>query len=1234
MARYLLLSLTFILCSTMVFSQTSLQGKVTDVETGEPILFGTIAVYKNGELITGGETDFDGNYSINPLDPGTYDVEASYTGYTASRVTGVLVSAGKANKLDLQITEGILATEVVVTGYKVPLIEQDNTTQGSVVTAEQIRNLPTKSINGIAQATAGVGASDDGGALSIRGSRTENTIYYLDGIQVRGVIPQSEIEQLQVITGGLPASYGDVTGGIVSATSKGPSSKFSGGLELETSEFLDAFGYNLASANISGPIVKNSEGKSILGFRFSGQYIGRTDDDPPATPIYRVKDEKLTELQANPVIVTSAGIVPAAEFLTDEDVDALDYKPFEERTQLDLTAKIDARLSDAIDISLSGSLQQLDNYFTPFTNYEPYSFTNGGWRTLNSHNNPLSEDLTYRGNFRFRHRLGGGSYGTNADGEKKASLIQNASYTVQLGYERETSQFDDNRHGDDVFNYGYIGKFDYDWVPIVAQSEYTGGIPFGNTFFAHADYRQEFQGYTRSEINSVLANYNNVVDIDAINPNDPTGNVEFVMLNGQINGPVQSAWGYHANVGTVYNRLNKSDNDYYTLNINSTFDLVPNGSSENGRHSIQFGILYEQRFIRGYNIEPYTLWTLARQQANRHLSGVDTLNVIGTFEDPNFPGVEFEQFAPQSSEDEFATNYFFKRVRAIDGTPINEFFNVDAVDPSMLSLDMFSAQELNDFTDLGIRYYGYDFLGNKQSDNVTFDDFFNTTDENGVRTFPVASFQPIYASAFIQDKFTFKDIIFRLGLRVDRYDANTKVLKDPYSLYEIMNARDFYALSEVSGDQPSAVGDDFKVYVNGQGSNDVIGYRDGEQWYFADGSAANSGALVLGTSVVTPRYYEDGRVNDIKSTNFDVNNSFKDYEPQLNWMPRLAFSFPISEEANFFAHYDILVQRPSSAQARATAFDYYYMETRSSSTLYRNPNLRPQRTVDYEVGFKQKVSNTSAITIAAYYKELRDMIQRRPYVFVASPITSYTTYDNQDFGTVKGFSFTYDLRRTNNVQILANYTLQFADGTGSNADSQRGLTSRGNLRTLFPLDYDDRHNINVTFDYRYASGNTYNGPTIGGIDIFANTGLNIQANAVSGRPYTARILPQEFGGAGTLGSINGARKPWNYRVNLRIDKDFQLAKEGNGKRPLYLNVYFRAQNLLNTRNVINVYSATGSPTDDGYLTSANGQDALQQIINTQDRSEQAYLDAYNWVLVNPDLFSLPRRMYVGAIFSF
>jgi len=419
---------------TFSFAQTSLQGKVTDEETSEVLSFGSVALYKEGVLITGATTDLDGNYNFNSIDPGTYDVEASYTGYTASRVNGVIVYSGRANVLNFTMGSGVIMDEIVVTDYKVPVMEVDKTTQGSVITGKDIQNLPTRSLNGIVSTTAGVSTSDEGDAQSFRGGRENSNVIIVDGIRVIGGVlpPTTEIEQLEVITGGLGAEHGDATGGVTSITTKGPSSKFTGGIELESSQYLDPYGFNLVNGNVSGPILKKKNGESIIGFRLSGQFLSRLDDDPPAVPVFRATEEALAEIEANPITPFRGTNIPSAEFLKSGDVEELQYKPNEESVTVDVNAKIDAKITKNIDLTFSGGFRYSKDRFTPASS----------WRLLNTQNNPYSTRNRYRGNVRFRHRLG-----RSADGESQQneSIIRNATYSLQFGYEKSSRDISDHR---------------------------------------------------------------------------------------------------------------------------------------------------------------------------------------------------------------------------------------------------------------------------------------------------------------------------------------------------------------------------------------------------------------------------------------------------------------------------------------------------------------------------------------------------------------------------------------------------------------------------------------------------------------------------------------------------------------------------------------------------------------------------------------------------------------------
>lgn len=1231
-----LLFLTLFLCSvSFIWAQASLNGKVTDESTGEPVLFASVALYLDGVLKTGTETDFDGNYNFANLDPGNYAVEVSFVGYATTRIEDITVFAGKVRTVDIEVSDDavMLDLDVVVREYRVPLVEQDNTTTGGTLTSDQIRNLPTRNINALAATTAGLSSADEGEDVAIRGARTDATNYYVDGIRVQGnLLPESEIDQLQVITGGVEARYGDVTGGIISITTKGPSRKFGGGLEAETSQYLDPYNNNLVGLNLSGPILRNKNDESVLGFRLAGRYTYREDDDPSAVPVYRVKDDVLANLEENPIILRSGSPLVAADFLTNDDVNALDVRPFEEFTRVDLTGKLDARLSEAIDVTLTGAYNETSDQFTPSENSETFA----SWRTLNAHNNPFDDRQQYRVNFRFRHRLGGATSGSGDD--RKVSTVQNASYILQGSYENNLREVLDPTHGKNYFDYGYIGRFDVEYIPVFAVNF----DDLGNQFLDHVDYREVLRGYDVSNSpNPTLANYNNTFGLqsnETINPGqagfaiqgfDAVNNItveDLFAINGRVTDLFDDSWNFHRNVGAVYNQALQRDDDIIVFNANAAFDLVP-GGSENGRHNIQLGIAYEGRTNREYFVrDPRRLWIAARQNANSHIQGInlenpDTLGTYSTLFDENgLPDPFFDAPILGLTLSEQSDARFFRAVRQSLGVGLDEYVNTDGLTPDQLSLGMFSAKELND--QFILDYFGYDYLGNEF--DGTFEDFFTARDADGIRTFPVSPARPLYASAFIQDKFTFRDIIFRLGVRVDRYDANTKVLQDPYSLYAIQGAADFH--NNFGGDRPGNIGDDFRVYTTENNGETVQAYRDGNDWYKADGTPANGPQEIDGirTGLVFPKY-QDPRAHEanyIKDDEFNPDASFEDYEVQFNVMPRLAFSFPISDKANFFAHYDVLVQRPPS-NAIATPLDYFYFVERTGTQLFDNSSLRPERTVDYQVGFQQALTESSAIKIAAYYREMRDMIQRRTF-FPVPVVGRYTTYDNQDFGTTKGFSFTYDLRRTRNLQLNANYTLQFADGTGTDADSQRGLTNRGNLRTLFPLDFDERHRININADYRFGKEQ---GPRIAGAYILANTGINLQTVAVSGRPYTAKQTARELQGDGTVGAINGARKPWTTTLNLRIDKNIQLTKG------LGLNVYVRISNLLDTRNIIDVYEVTGDPEDDGFLRSQFGANTISSI-QSSVRSVDSYLASYQWRLLNSDFYSLPRRIFAGAIVNF
>ncbi len=1212
--------LTFLLCifSISSYAQTVLQGQVTDEDGG--VIGASVFLFKNDVQIKAVPTDFDGNYIFTNIDPGSYDLLVKSLGVSDQRVNGVIAREDNTTKVNIELTSGSLLDEVVISDYKVPLIDFDQTSSVKTVTAEAIANSPLKSVQGLAATSAGL-TSDQNGNISIRGNRSNATNFYVDGIRVSslGLIPAAEIEQLQVITGGLAARYGDVTGGVISLTSKGPSDRFTGGLEAETSQFLDPYGFNFLNGNLSGPIIKK-DNRSIVGFRLNVQYISQLDDGPSAVGVFRAPLETIQDLEGEPNFLIDGVSFPRAELLNETDIpNPLQTRPNEDRFDLDINGKIDIRFSENIDVSISGIYGTDRNRYTP----------SAAWGLLNWNRNPYSYGQNWRVNARWRHKIGKQGL-PEEQAEGSPTLIRNASYILQFGVENIQSRTEDLNHEDRLFDYGLYGTQEVTSNPVAGfvDPESWGGVgalatPFGlvdhNSFSQQAGQFSPFidEAGTQSP-NPILSQYQEV--------------------NGQLLGTAVSVWGFFTNVGQVLNNYSKNDNTRYTVNFDSQLDILPGGNINN-RHNIQFGGTYELRSNRFYGIAPRDLWSLARDAANSHfIAGVDTTIFTGnTFvgQQP-FQNFEFQEYGRLiQDEEDLADRLFFRSIRENLGVGLNEFVNIDGIAAvnSGLSLDQFSASEIINWRNLGVNYAGFNYRG-ERSDGGSFNDFFTAQDEFGRRTFEVAPINPVYIAGYLQDKFSYEDIILRVGVRADYFDANTRVLEDPFSLYAIESAEEFSNRRDVN--IPSSVDPNAKVYLTGSDKdNDGIkAFRVGDEWFSPDGTSTDP-QLIFGSEPVNPSFRFTDEENNIQSRTFDPDQSFVDYVPSFRVTPRISLSFPISEDAGFFAHYDQLVQRPSSNTV-FTALDYFFFEDiarLNGGGPANNPNLRPETTIDYEVGFQQRLTQSSSIKLNAYYRENRDLIQTR-FLLNVPTINEYLTFDNIDFGTVKGFTATYDLRRTGNIELNASYTLQFAEGTGSS--SNNGLSTRnGEVRVLIPLSFDERHRIVGNIDYRYASGDKYNGPRISGVDIFANAGANFQVSAVSGRPYTrASTINNPFSSAGFTGDINGARLPWQFNIDMRLDKNFsyKINKEGNG-RGLNFNVYLRVSNLLNTQNVLGVYRVTGSPDNDGFLATQFGQDAVESV-ESIGKDVQSYLAAYEWASLQPGFYSLPRRIRIGGIVNF
>lgn len=464
-----------------------------------------------------------------------------------------------------------------------------------------------------------------------------------------------------------------------------------------------------------------------------------------------------------------------------------------------------------------------------------------------------------------------------------------------------------------------------------------------------------------------------------------------------------------------------------------------------------------------------------------------------------------------------------------------------------------------DLTNAGsIGYYGYDYDGETRIDDGAY----------GPR-------KPLFASAYFQTKFEYRDLILNVGLRWERFDYN----------------------------QPRPV--------------------------------------------------------DVESPDYDATNEWIDVdaltetEPYDYILPRLNFAFPVTDNTVFYAQYGKYAQtvRLNDIFQTVSLLRWVIPERRSVYGADVRFLAKPERTDQYELGIRQTLTPEFAFTITAFYKDLLDQLRRdrlysdgerleetgmgfeRGTRFIGGLV-------NNDVGTSKGIEFTLELRRTQRLAARVNYTLSDTRGTGSSRGSNNVVMSDVTIARyptlIYPADYNQTHRGSIMLDYRFAKGD--------GGKVLEGVGLNVLMQFNSGHAYTQVQEPMNLGQANpwNVGTrmtydnrfrnptepLNSSTTPWNFTLDMNLEKMFYF---GSFNVKLYTTVL----NVLNTKNIINVYQTTGTDDDDGWLkcplasqyVKIAGYEPWYRAINLSNGWGWRYADGTN-------LWGAPRQIRVGLMLEF
>jgi len=234
----------FIFIQSMHAATTGkISGIVTAEATKEPIANAKVTIVDSSTTTT---TNESGYFVMTNISPGDYDIQVEITGYRSKTIAESKVFAGLTTTINfsLEASEIVELEGVTVTATK-PFIKKDVTQTTRIIEKDEIASMPRDTVNGILQTQAGIAVLNSSGSLHIRGGRSMETKYLIDGIPVndpifRGLglqISTNALEQMEVITGGFNAEHGDAQSGIINLITKVGTNKFKGSFRYRVGQW-------------------------------------------------------------------------------------------------------------------------------------------------------------------------------------------------------------------------------------------------------------------------------------------------------------------------------------------------------------------------------------------------------------------------------------------------------------------------------------------------------------------------------------------------------------------------------------------------------------------------------------------------------------------------------------------------------------------------------------------------------------------------------------------------------------------------------------------------------------------------------------------------------------------------------------------------------------------------------------------------------------------------------------
>jgi len=338
--------------------------------------------------------------------------------------------------------------------------------------------------------------------------------------------------------------------------------------------------------------------------------------------------------------------------------------------------------------------------------------------------------------------------------------------------------------------------------------------------------------------------------------------------------------------------------------------------------------------------------------------------------------------------------------------------------------------------------------------------------------------------------------------------------------------------------------------------------------------------------------------------------------PKIQISPRFGISFSVSEKSVMYASYGHFFQPVEFAEM----YQNLQADVTTGYPLIGNPDLPPKKTIAYEIGYRQAITEDIATEIVAYYKDVTNLLgTRNVNTLYRTPegkyaLATYTVYKLQDYAVIKGADFSITKRFSPFLSGNITYSYLDAKGTGSYGTEFYFVYRTSGVplpKKEYPLDFDITHTVKGNVNFYLPEGMP--------VKILSNINTNVTFSIASGAPYT----PTDSKGRRL--TVGSKRMPPSFNMDMRVEKAMKIGF-------LNLSLYTDIRNVFNVRNWNTVYSNTGLPNDNGGAPkpdpSAYSSYAYYGFDSWYDYWKADY-DNWKRKMDNPYVFSDPRTIRVG-----